>query len=281
MAKLLKVRGTQHDPNDLFESLLLLSLRGPVLFEGLWNDQIEFTDTQWKELVENHWDDDKRPEGIIMRAMAKMPIYILRGRKVLRKECIDSTLAQEVSIVYHQLIDAQNGMHKRLQLLDKKMQCAGPEMPLLVEIRDAATRIYSFQFAVIMIAGCVLGIVSEFTPELQKTLNWCAAQTLSYVPFCQKWRPLGSSYMLLSLSMAWTATDDMELRQKLQDAYMDQHRDFPAAHDASSVVESLEIGAKKFMSLGIAPASKEREVVSERAKQVDPNVWTDEITSNS
>lgn len=277
MAKLLKVRGTQHNPDDHFESLLILSLRGPVLFEGLWNDQIEFTETQWKELVENHWDDDKRSEGILMRAMAKMPMYILRGRKVLRGECVDPTLAQEIDIVYHQLIGAQNDLHKRLELLDKKLQCAGPEMPLLMEIKDSATRIYSFQFAVVMIAGCVLGVVDEFTPELQKMLNWCAEQTLSYVPFAQKWRPLGSSYMLLSLSMAWTATDDKELKQKLQDAYIDQHRDFPAASDASSVVESLDIGAKKFLSLGVTQTGRPRHSEPEQTAQTNGMTWTDNI----
>lgn len=270
MAKLLKVRGTRHDRNDQFESLLLLSLRGPVVFEGLWNDQIQFSESQWKELVENHWDEDQRSEGVMMRAMAKMPLYILRGRKVLKGESVDPTLAQEISIIYHHLIESQRALSQRLDNLEKRIQCAGPEIRMLTEIRDAATRIYSFQLSVVIIAGCVLGVLSEFTPELQAMLNWCATEIYSYVPFCQKWRPLGSSYMLLSLSMAWTGTDDKELKQKLQDAYIDQHRDFPANHEEATIVESLEAGARKFLRLGVeVPVRQNSEGELEGVKHIN------------
>lgn len=251
MARLLKVRGTRHDPDDVFESLLLLSLRGPVVFEGLWNDEIEFTDPQWKQLVENQYDTDQRAEGVLMQALAKMPIYILRGRKVITGQCIDSTLAQEISNIYHQLIEDQEMLRGRLENLDRKIECAGPEAKLLGELRDSATRIYSFQFAVIIIAGCVLGVVSGFTPELQRVLNWCAGKIYSYVPFCQQWRPLGSSYMLLAISMAWLATDNLDLRQKLENAYVEQHRDFPSMHSADSLVESLEACKTRFLSFGV------------------------------
>lgn len=270
MAKLLKVRGTQHDPNDHFESLLLLTLRGPVVFEGLWNDQIQFSESQWQELVENHWDDGQRAEGVMMRCIAKLPVYVLRGRKVLRGEAIDPTLAQEVSNVYEQLLGAGEALAQRISNLDRKIECAGAEMETLIPIRDAAMRIDSFHLAVVMIAGCVLGVLSTFTPGLQKVLNECAAKIYSYVPWSQKWRPLGASYMLLSTSMAYTGTDDPDLKAKLRDAYIDQHRDFPSHLDDSAVAGSLDAGVKKFLSLGVdMSAYQSGETDLERRKQVN------------
>lgn len=270
MARLLKVRGTQHDPNDPFESMLLLTLRGPVVFEGLWNDQIEFSETQWKELVENHWDDDQRAEGVMMRCVAKLPIYILRGRKVLKGEAIDSTLAQEVSTIYQKLLDARKELSNRIDKIGKRLPYAGPEIGILTQISDAIMRIYSFHLAVVIIAGCVLGIVSEFSPQLQAELNECASEIYGYVPWSQKWRPLGSSYMLLSLSMAWTGTDDHDLKLKLQEAYIDQHRDFPADQDSGPIVEALEAGAKKFLSLGVdMPAQQRSKDELERVRQIN------------
>lgn len=252
MAKLLKVRGTKHDPNDRFESLLLLTLRGPVVFEGLWNDEIEFSESQWNELVENHWDNDQRPEGVLMRCTAKMPLYVLRGRKMLKGEAVDPTLVQEVSISYNQLLDARATIAKKLDEWQTKIDCAGAEVGVLLQIQDAIKRIDSFFLGVVIIAGCILGAVSEFTPELQATLNRCAAGIYAYVPWCQKLRPLGSCYMLLSLSMAYTGADDPDLKYKLQEAFLDLHRDFPADADSISVLETLQTGGKKFLSLGVA-----------------------------
>lgn len=251
MAKLLKVRGTQHDPNDPFESLLLLTLRGPVVFEGLWNEQIQFTESQWKELVENHWDNDRRPEGILMRCMAKIPTYILRGRQVLRGETIDPTLAQEVSTVYHQLLQTQKNVRTRIEDLKRRIPFSGPQAGMLNEICDATTRIYTFLLAIVILAGCVLGAIAGFTLELQGVLNSCASEVISYVPWAQKYRPLGASYMLLSLSMAWAGTNDPALKAKLQEAYIDQSYDFPGDRDIDSIIESLDLGAKKFMRLGV------------------------------
>lgn len=251
MAKLLKVRGTHHDPQDPFESLLLLTLRGPVVFEGLWNDQIQFSEAQWRALVDNHWDGDQRTAGFMMRCMAKMPLFVLRGRKVLKGEAVDPTLAQELDTVYQQLLGERTKMEQRLADLEYRMQYASVEVVVLIQIRDAVMRIHSFHLAVIIISGCVLGVVSGFTTELQDMLNDCARKIYDYVPWVQRWRPLGASYMLLSLSMAWVGTDDAELKAELLDAYIEQCTDFPADLDSGSIAECLETGAKKFLSLGV------------------------------
>lgn len=258
MAKLLKVRGTHHNPDDRFESLLLLTLRGPVVFEGLWNDQVQFSEAQWKELVENHWDHDQRAEGVMMRCMAKMPIFVLRGRKVLRGEAVDPTLAQEVSTLYRQLLDGRAELERRLDKVEEQISCAGPDMGVLVQIRDAVMRIHSFHLAVVIIAGCLLGTLTSFDPELQETINQCASIIYAYVPWAQKWRPLGSSYMLLSLSMAWCGSNDHELKAKLLEAYVDFISDFPADIDSEDVVKALKTGSKKFLSLGIEDFSPQR-----------------------
>jgi len=82
-AQILKVRA-YYNPRDDFEKELLLSLRGPILFEALVNPRIRLSPEEWKTLVESELDEGT-PEGQMMRCLAKAPDIMQRGRASLRE----------------------------------------------------------------------------------------------------------------------------------------------------------------------------------------------------
>ncbi|KAL4907397.1 hypothetical protein BDW74DRAFT_123872 [Aspergillus multicolor] len=66
---------------DTFEHWVLLSLRGPVLFEGLFNPNIGLSPTDWKDLIGSELDT-QMPKQRILHCLSRVPGILHRVRNV-------------------------------------------------------------------------------------------------------------------------------------------------------------------------------------------------------
>ncbi|KAL4802807.1 hypothetical protein BDV18DRAFT_146632 [Aspergillus unguis] len=69
-------------PRDDFDALLLLSLRGLVLFEGIFNPDIHLSSEEWKDLVESDLDTATFQEGKMLYCLSRVPTILGRARSL-------------------------------------------------------------------------------------------------------------------------------------------------------------------------------------------------------
>ncbi|KAK2760762.1 hypothetical protein FQN54_001998 [Arachnomyces sp. PD_36] len=210
-------------PQDDFEERILLSLRGPVLFEGLFNDRIQLSAQEWKDLIESALDKSTS-EGHMMRCLARLPVIMRRGRNTFEGDPVRIELRDELRIQYEttKLI---------VEELGQRWGTLGPldDNPPSIALRlhSHYQRMYALGLLVGIIINCVL---SAFDTDNCETLmidsTYYAAEILALAPEATRYRPIGASYMALCLMGAWAGTDDGDLRTLIEIALNDYRSDF-------------------------------------------------------
>ena len=188
----------------------------------------------------------------MMLSMAKVPVYLTRARMVARGQTIDTTLVQEVDCTYRETV--QSAAFYRALRLDARQKIAEghPKSAWYLQIEDGIQRMHPFHLGVAIILGCILGTLSGgFDSELQEQMNGFAREIYGYVPMVQKWRPLGASYMMVAVMMAWIGTDDPALKGTLQAVYTDLHNDFPLEPSSETDLDTLERSRQRLLTLGL------------------------------
>ncbi|KAF2155894.1 hypothetical protein K461DRAFT_83900 [Myriangium duriaei CBS 260.36] len=121
-ANIMKARGYSTAKNE-FEWNVMLSLRGPVVFQALFSGEMLFTDEEWFNLIKNPTQD----EGVMGRTLmtlARIPNLLLRTRGALSKPTVDEAELQKLrqtlrTIRSAHLFDIKE-LLERLETLEKK-----------------------------------------------------------------------------------------------------------------------------------------------------------------
>ncbi|KAF2798173.1 hypothetical protein K505DRAFT_297123 [Melanomma pulvis-pyrius CBS 109.77] len=218
-ARILKIRGRYYNPHDKFESTLLLSLRGPVVFEGCFNPRIQFTRNEWKTLVENHLDASY-PEGRMMRCVARAPDFIRRGKALLLGQTTDFTLLPEMQENYKVLKSVLAEFLARLASLEAK-QAVGISLSYLdiqMQIYTSHQRLYGVTLVIGIILNRSLSSLDVLNaPSLQAECEEFVKGIISIWKNIANYKPIGSACLGLFLNMAWAGTSDISLRKDIEE----------------------------------------------------------------
>lgn len=225
-AQILKARA-YFDTRDDFECKLLLTLRGPVLFEALVNTRISFTPEEWGRLVENELDD-ATPEGLMIRCLARAPNLMQRGRTALREQAGLQMLISETRHQYQILTAILSGLRDRLDALP---ELSSGDSSQFVTGRTRAhahyQRTYGLGLAMCIIFNCVLTALGADDAGLDTESTRFCEDVLELADKAAVYRPLGASYITLCLMAAWCGSKDEATKAAVESALLDYQTDLP------------------------------------------------------
>ncbi|KAJ5287482.1 hypothetical protein N7478_003168 [Penicillium angulare] len=235
---ILKAR-KKYAPRDMFEKKLFLSLRGTVLFEGLLNDRINLTPTEWDELVRNEFDANT-PEGRILQNLAKGPHLMPQCRQILQTASDPTNIYNEARTLYQDCKqDLQELRSRAVDNNASSIDMTGvpkDKEKFVTEFFHAHyQRTYGIGLVVTLFFNCILnslekymalafGMDGDFTVQIDA--NYLAEEVLALAERSMIYRPVGAGYLIICLTAAWAATSDSVLKGKLRVALNDYHGDF-------------------------------------------------------
>ncbi|KAJ5548181.1 transcriptional regulator family: Fungal Specific TF [Penicillium frequentans] len=253
-AQILKAR-KKSKPRDLFEKKLFLSLRGSVLFEGLFNDRISLTQKEWDDLVTSEFDENS-PEGRMLGCLAQGPDLMRRGRQVLQVGADVSLIRAEVLTLYQKcnvnLLELKTrAIVNDVSSVDMTSFSKRAEKSVREFFYAHYQRTYGIGLVVTLFFNCMLGalvtndeediVVSSDATELAEEVLALAERSVIY-------RPVGAGYLLICLAAAWAATNDPMLKAKVMAALNDYREDFRVrdpvnlSHELEWTAEHLRLG---------------------------------------
>ncbi|KAH8701567.1 hypothetical protein BGW36DRAFT_371117 [Talaromyces proteolyticus] len=218
-AQILKARGYS-TPKDEFEAKLILSLRGPVLFEALWNDKIELSPNEWSSLVENDYDTNL-PEGQLMLIFSRVPFLMHRGRNAT-EESEFTALREEIRPMYDTsrsiLSDIQSCYHdiNRIPIAERSRY-----------LHAYHQRIYSLALTIVTVLNCISSALDPGSIDLQSDAIYMVNEILALCDESSDYRPLGASCNILALMVAYVATTDPITKCLVESAFTDYQTDYP------------------------------------------------------
>ncbi|KAJ5759272.1 hypothetical protein N7520_006428 [Penicillium odoratum] len=250
-AQILKAR-KQCSPRDLFEKKLFLSLRGSVLFEGLFNDRINLTQKEWDELVTNEFDEHT-PEGRILQCLARGPNVMCRGRYILQAGIDPVSIRAEIWPLYQKCKENLLDLKKRainndISTVDMAQVSKGAEKFVQEFFYAHYQRTYGIGLVVTLFFNCMLGALGTGNDGVFFDATELAEEVLALAERSVIYRPVGAGYLLICLSAAWAATSDTVLKAKLLVALNDYQADFRIrdpthlTHELEWTAEHLRLG---------------------------------------
>jgi hypothetical protein len=253
-AQILKAR-QYYDPNDEFECKLVLSLRGPVLFEALCNPKISFTAKEWKRLVENELDGTTC-EGQMMRCLAKAPDFMQRGKVALQEHTDLKILRGEVTEQYLELKRILSELHERFIGFQKSPDSGGGSSKSAIVqtmMHSWYQRSYGLGLAICLIFNCIMKALypNDFDLEVE-SVDFCQ-RVLELAEQASIYRPCGAAYICICLIAAWCARSDEEIRGLVEAALADYLSDFPTTPGGFGDTWRLELeyAARRFSLLEV------------------------------
>ncbi|PGH27724.1 hypothetical protein AJ80_00511 [Polytolypa hystricis UAMH7299] len=230
-AKMLKAR-RYYNPNDEFEAKIVLTLGGPVLFEGLLNPNIQFSPKEWKTLVQNHLNKDTH-EGRFMYCLSRVPEFMQRIKAIRETGIGDSTLLDDMRTNYDALKAALSELYIQLQAVEKNM----PDDSTPTTAKQARAfwahnhlqRLYSLVLTIGIILNSVLSSIDAANAvELAiETTQW-SWEIIGIAEDAVRYRPLGACCLPLALAAAWVGgMYDPALRPLVEKWIIEYENDFP------------------------------------------------------
>ncbi|KAJ5081657.1 transcriptional regulator family: Fungal Specific TF [Penicillium alfredii] len=212
-------------PRDEFEGKLFLSLRGSVLFEGIFNHKISLSTEEWESLVQNDLDSE-RPEGQMLKYLARAPGLMQRGRDILQYRGDPTDLHAETWAVYEKCKELLAVMSADATASEAAAPGPGPETLLSRILRAHYQRMYGIGLAIVLFFNCMLGALDSANSIVMADAAYFAHEVLVQAQSAARYRPVGAGYLMACLPAAWAATADPELRILLEAELRNYQEDF-------------------------------------------------------
>ncbi|KAJ5225863.1 hypothetical protein N7468_007088, partial [Penicillium chermesinum] len=228
-AQILRARRS-FGPRDEFEKKLFMSLRGSVLFEGLFNDRICLSDNEWNDLVRSDADQNT-PEGRILLLLTQGPSIIGRGRAILECSTDSTSLRDEVWTIYQTCKTELSELKRRwiesdfasFDLTSIPQHKVSYVSPFLASHYE---RTYGIGLMVTLVFNCMLSALSPMDAVVEFDATYMSEEVLILAERGHQYRPMASGYLLLCASVAWIATTNRALKEKLMLILSDYRGDF-------------------------------------------------------
>ncbi|KAL4797391.1 hypothetical protein BDV19DRAFT_44774 [Aspergillus venezuelensis] len=258
-ARILKAR--KHiAPRDDFESLLLLSLRGVILFEGLFNPRIDLTPQEWKDLVERDMDSNVS-EGKMLHCLARIPNILHRASNLnscdlTNRETDKETMNDSIFAIQEEIEDlyaTTRAICDEFRARPLELEAPGalhavaalhPLQVRPVMLHAHYQRTYGFAIIIALYLNYILVGLGADTDDLGNTLKpdavYLAQEMLDIAENAVVYRPFGAVFVPLGLVAARMAVgnahspdqrrhnedENRGLRNRLKQWYLDYQMDF-------------------------------------------------------
>ncbi|KAJ5168779.1 uncharacterized protein N7482_004373 [Penicillium canariense] len=225
--QILKAR-KEFGPRNEFEAKIYLSLRGSVLFEGLFNERIQLTQEEWDSLIVNKYDGGN-PEGRMLLNLSRAPSILRRARLFARTASDPSGVQDELWAVYQACMINLDQLKESSIKKDLSVATAMPrpdrawvERLLLIHY----DRIYGIGLVITLFFNCMLQALGLHNDAVQSDACYFTEEILMLAETSELLRPVGSGYLIICLTTAWAATKDPEQRARAMMWLHDYHSDF-------------------------------------------------------
>ncbi|KAJ5899551.1 transcriptional regulator family: Fungal Specific TF [Penicillium taxi] len=240
-AQILKARKS-FGPRDEFEKKLFLSLRGSVLFEGLFNDKIDLTPEEWHDLVRSEFDETT-PDGRILRCLSHGPDLMRRIKHTHKTGGDKTNLHEEVWSTYQTC---------KMNLSEIKLRASENDIAALNTTQMSRTekliaklmyahyqRTYGIGLTITLFFNGLLRVLGVRDGIATFDANYLAEEALALAERSVIYRPVGAAYLIFCLTFAWVATSEPRLRRSIMDALYDYNDDFKI-RDSGKLEKDLE-----------------------------------------
>ncbi|EXJ85850.1 hypothetical protein A1O1_06219 [Capronia coronata CBS 617.96] len=228
---------------DRFETNLLLSLRGVVLFESLFNDRIAFSDQEWIEMFQTS-NDTLSLEGRLVQCLTRAPNLMRRAKAMLAmpdgcgRSLVD--LQHEAGRLRDDLEPHLSGLRERWHAvavaeLDTMFNS---QQSIWVALRDCHyLRSYSLGLAIAIVVNEIQLALSDDPSHILAESEQFATELVCLGQIGCRYRPLGASSLGMCLVAAELGASDPDTKLAARQLRLDYHSDFRGkdAHDLSSM----------------------------------------------
>ncbi|KAJ5316828.1 hypothetical protein N7508_001336 [Penicillium antarcticum] len=212
-------------PRDEFERKLFLSLRGSVLFEGLYNEKIDLSPLEWESLVQSDYDANL-PEGRMMLCLTKAPTLIKRGKIALRTGQDLTQIKSEIEPLYSQCKEILSELKTRKTEFEASYPVTSSPTTMAKMLKAHYLRTYGLGLTISAFFNCMVQSLNLDDPTFAIESTSLVEETLVHAEESHVYRPVGAGYVILCLYAAWAATTDPQLRLSVELALLDYHGDF-------------------------------------------------------
>ncbi|KAL6230369.1 hypothetical protein BDW75DRAFT_223002 [Aspergillus navahoensis] len=225
-AKILKARRSCA-PRDNFERVLLLSLRGPVLFEGVFNPRIDLTPEEWTELVQNELDA-RAPEGEMLLNLSRVRDILSRVKTNENGLAGLLILQAETRSLYTKTRKISHLFRVELHDIENPGQNSPPNPHGLSPtwLHAHTQRLYGLAITIALYMNYILKAMRTIDPDLLADANYFALEMVTIAENAIQYRPFGAGYVIVGLIAALMTVENPELRTLLQAWFDDYRRDF-------------------------------------------------------
>ncbi|KAL4900225.1 hypothetical protein BDW74DRAFT_103165 [Aspergillus multicolor] len=225
-AKILKARRS-FAPRDPFEQILMMSLRGPVLFEGLFNPRIELTQEEWKELVVSELDANT-PEGDMLLNLSQ--VRDILGRVKTNPDGLAGLLIlqAEMRSLYTKTRKICDVFRTELDLIENpgEKSPANPYGLPPTWLHALTQRFYGLAITIALYMHYALVVMRAIDPETAADANHLAFELISIAENAIQYRPFGAGYVTVGLIAAMMTVQNPSLLTLLQSWFDDYRSDF-------------------------------------------------------
>ncbi|KAH0287106.1 hypothetical protein M436DRAFT_62077 [Aureobasidium namibiae CBS 147.97] len=199
-ARILKARGYRAtEVHDDFEAGVIASLSASMLFEGIFNPNMNY------------------PGCIMMRCFSLIPGHLIRGRKMIFEE---PGLVADVEL-NHQKLQALTSASR--QCLEQTKASSDTQRPDSTAYAHALyQRAHSINVAVLVLLNRVLYAIDVTSSrDLSQEAEQRSSELLTLTLEAERYAPLGNSYASLCLCAAWIGSSDHDQKTLVESLLLD------------------------------------------------------------
>lgn len=223
VTRILKARG-QAVYGSTFEKTLLLVLRGPVVIEALFDDDVSLSPQEWEALImdEAHGNQPRSTHSWF-GTMARIALCVQRRRSIYSKEPLDALALIHTAWELKQL---QQEFQPVLESVCKQYNQArlnlSSDRPVTSQQKHMThafwTRIYSlFLVAAVLISSLLQASnVPGTTSDIPS--SFYSLEILRISGEMEQYKPMGAMTLVLSLPAAWFGATDQQLQDSILEA---------------------------------------------------------------
>lgn len=221
------------------------------LFEGLLHRKPYFQGEEWDYLIQNRLED-VTDAGKMLCCLARVPAIADRRQRAVTNGEVDAftDLHNEAAAIY----DTSVTISQNLQglYLDAASKAVGSSAP-----RDQSDfapcdwimyanfqRLYGLSLFTTCFLNCLLRSFSseQANLDLREEVAQYTTEIIILAEQSEVFRPLGSSYLVLCLFIAWVSGPDNKTRARLNELWKISHSDIPSIRSTISDLESVPLG---------------------------------------
>ncbi|KAK5072819.1 hypothetical protein LTR64_000773 [Lithohypha guttulata] len=226
---------TRHGIIDDFEKRLLLTLRGPVIFEGLFNPRIDLSPDEWELLLFDNRKCTRRIDRILVY-LADMPSCLRRGTNLKAGVYFDPNFVEVVRFRYSATKVATDELHTLLVTFEAENNIQDDNALIHLTYQ----RIYGLALFVTLVLNCLLSALTEPSDLIALEAEAFAHDVILLASQSHRYRPLGSAYITICLYGAFAAAKLQTTKNVIFQEIERYCSDFPPPKDTNhlEVVEN-------------------------------------------